>query len=95
MRNSTTFIMIQKFGQSTKTSSDLWLPTMSGQQVPSQAADCFCLIHITRTKNNTHATISNLFGIEKTKWVISAGQLSSSLKSKGGRKPNLKVSLQD
>jgi small subunit ribosomal protein S11 len=83
-----TLIMIQKFGQSTfnKTSSDLWLPTMSGQQVPSEAPDCFCLIHITRTKNNTHATISNLFGIEKTKWVISAGQLSSSLKSKGGRK---------
>jgi small subunit ribosomal protein S11 len=80
--------MIQKFGQSTfnKTSSDSWLPTMSGQQVPSEAPDCFCLIHITRTKNNTHATISNLFGIEKTKWVISAGQLSSSLKSKGGRK---------
>jgi hypothetical protein len=56
--NSTTFIMIQKFGQSTKTSSDLWLPTMSGQQVPSRL---LCFIHITRTKNNTHATISNLF----------------------------------
>jgi hypothetical protein len=39
-------------------------------------------------KQYTHTTISNLL-IEKTKWVISAGQLSSSLKSKGGRKPNL------
>jgi hypothetical protein len=54
--------MIQKFGQSTfKTSSDLWLPTMSGQQVPSEAADC---LFILPEQNNTHATISNLFGIE-------------------------------
>jgi hypothetical protein len=37
-----------------------------------------------------------IYSESKTKWVISAGQLSSSLKSKGGRKPNLaKVSLQD
>lgn len=47
---------------------------------------CFCLINITRTKNNTHSTISNLFGVEKTKWAISAGQLSGSVRSKGGRK---------
>jgi hypothetical protein len=91
------FIMIQKFGQSTfnKTSSDLWLPTMSGQQVPSEAPDCFCLIHITRTKIIPMQQLV-IYSNRKTKWVISAGQLSSSLKSKGGRKPNLaKVSLQD
>jgi hypothetical protein len=35
-----------------------------------------------------------IYSNRKTKWVISG--LSSSLKSKGGRKPNLaKVSLQD
>jgi hypothetical protein len=79
--------MIQKFGQSTfnKTSSDLWLPTMSGQQVPSRRLIAFALFIL--PEQNTHATISNLFGIEKRN--ISAGQLSSSLKSKGGRKPNL------
>jgi hypothetical protein len=93
MRNSTIYYD-SKFGQSTKTSSDLWLPTMSGQQVPSQAADCFCLIHITRTKIIPMQLV--IYSNRKTKWVISAGQLSSSLKSKGGRKPNLaKVSLQD
>lgn len=87
-------IMIQKIGKSTfnkthpvafaRAKPDLWQSSLSSQS--SQSPDCFCLIHITRTKNNTHITISNLFGIEKTKWVISAGQLSSGLKSKGGRK---------
>jgi hypothetical protein len=83
-----TLIMIQKFGQSTfnKTSSDLWLPTMSGQQVPRRLLIAFALFILPEQKN-THATISNLFE-SKNKWV-SAGQLSSSLKSKGGRKPNL------
>ena len=52
----------------------------------SHGPDCFCLIHITRTKNNTHTVISNLFGIEKTKIILSAGLLSSGSKSKGGRK---------
>jgi small subunit ribosomal protein S11 len=42
----------------------------------------FCLININRTKNNTHATISNLFGENKTLWSISAGQL----KLTGGRR---------
>nr|YP_025771.1 ribosomal protein S11 [Tupiella akineta]AAQ18730.1 ribosomal protein S11 [Tupiella akineta] len=42
----------------------------------------FCLISINRTKNNTHAIISNLFGENKTKWSISAGQF----KLPGGRR---------
>jgi len=42
----------------------------------------FSLISIKRTKNNTHATIANLFGEIKTKWAISAGQLKLS----GGRR---------
>jgi small subunit ribosomal protein S11 len=42
----------------------------------------FCLISIKRTKNNTHTTISNLFGGSKTRWSISAGQL----KLPGGRR---------
>lgn len=42
----------------------------------------FCLITIKRTKNNTHATISNLIGEIKTKCHISAGQL----KLPGGRR---------
>jgi small subunit ribosomal protein S11 len=42
----------------------------------------FGLISISSTKNNTHATISNLFGEKKTKWSISAGQL----KLQGGRR---------
>nr|YP_010733798.1 ribosomal protein S11 [Gayralia brasiliensis]YP_010733827.1 ribosomal protein S11 [Monostroma nitidum]WEG93069.1 ribosomal protein S11 [Gayralia brasiliensis]WEG93098.1 ribosomal protein S11 [Monostroma nitidum] len=42
----------------------------------------FCLISIKITKNNTHATISNLFGKKKTKWCFSAGQL----KLPGGRR---------
>jgi hypothetical protein len=47
-----TLIMIQKFGQSTfnKTSSDLWLPTMSGQQVPSEAPIAFALFILPEQK---------------------------------------------
>lgn len=42
----------------------------------------FCLINIRRTKNNTHALISSLFGKNKTKWSISAG----CFKLPGGRR---------
>nr|AOC61550.1 ribosomal protein S11 [Gloeotilopsis planctonica] len=42
----------------------------------------FGLICISSTKNNTHASISNLFGETKTKWSISAGHL----KLQGGRR---------
>jgi ribosomal protein S11 len=47
-----------------------------------QNKNLFCLISIKRTKNNTHATISSLFGENKTRWSISAGQL----KLPGGRR---------
>jgi hypothetical protein len=52
--------MIQKIWPINKTSSDLWLPTMSGQQVPSRLLIAFALF-ILPEQNNTHATISNLF----------------------------------
>jgi small subunit ribosomal protein S11 len=48
----------------------------------SKNTNLFCLISINRTKNNTHAIISNLFGENKTKWSISAGQF----KLPGGRR---------
>lgn len=41
-----------------------------------------CLISITRTKNNTHASLSSLFGESKTKYSTSGGQF----KLKGGRR---------
>jgi small subunit ribosomal protein S11 len=48
----------------------------------SKNPNLFCLISINRTKNNTHASISNLFGKSKTQWSITAGQL----KLPGGRR---------
>nr|AOC61508.1 ribosomal protein S11 [Rhexinema sarcinoideum] len=48
----------------------------------SKNSHLFGLISLCSTKNNTHATISNLFGEKKTKWSISAGQL----KLQGGRR---------
>ena len=33
----------------------------------------FCLIHINKTKNNTHCVISSMFGKQKTLWSISGG----------------------
>lgn len=63
-------------------------PSYTLQRVPhnpdfeSKNSHLFGLISINRTKNNTHATISNLFGENKTKWSISAGQL----KLQGGRR---------
>lgn len=48
----------------------------------SKNPNLFCLISLKRTKNNTHALISNLFGEKKTLWSISAGLL----KLPGGRR---------
>jgi small subunit ribosomal protein S11 len=58
--------------------------TRAKAKVPALAKNpnMFCLISINRTKNNTHSTISNLFGKNKTLWSISAGQL----KLPGGRR---------
>ena len=44
----------------------------------------FCLVHIQKTKNNTHCVISNLFGIQKTLWSTCGGIHSN--KVKGRRK---------
>lgn len=35
----------------------------------------FCLIHINKTKNNTHCVISSMFGKQKTLWSISGGHI--------------------
>lgn len=35
----------------------------------------FCLIHINKTKNNTHCVISSIFGKQKTLWSISGGRV--------------------
>jgi small subunit ribosomal protein S11 len=35
----------------------------------------FCLIHINKTKNNTHCVISPMFGKQKTLWSISGGHI--------------------
>lgn len=63
-------------------------PLFSGARKPQGARlgvappNLFCLISLKRTKNNTHAIISNLFGENKTLWSISAGQF----KLPGGRR---------
>ena len=44
----------------------------------------FCLVHIQKTKNNTHCVISNLFGRVKTLWSTNGGIHSN--KVKGRRK---------
>lgn len=46
----------------------------------------FCLLHINKTKNNTHCVVSNLFGKQKTLWAISGGQIKSGHKANGRRK---------
>lgn len=68
-----------------KSESEKFGKTVSGlarRPARSGSPNHFCLITIKRTKNNTHATISNLIGDIKTKCHISAGQL----KLPGGRR---------
>ena len=51
------------------------------------SADEFCLIAVKKTKNNTHCTISRLFGDQKTLWTTSGGQTPTiGSKSNGRRK---------
>jgi ribosomal protein S11 len=35
----------------------------------------FCLLHINKTKNNTHCVVSPMFGKQKTLWSISGGHI--------------------
>ena len=55
------------------------------EQQPS--ADIFGLVHIRKTKNNTHCSISRLFGNQRTLMTISGGQTPGlGSKSNGRRK---------
>ena len=46
----------------------LWINSLKKAQ-----PEKFCLVHINKTKNNTHCIISNLFGRQKTLWSTSGG----------------------
>lgn len=51
------------------------------------SADEFCLVSVKKTKNNTHCSISRLFGDQKTLWTTSGGQTPTiGSKSNGRRK---------
>jgi ribosomal protein S11 len=51
-------------------------------------SDEFCLVCVKKTKNNTHCSISRLFGDQKTLWTMSGGQApgAAGSKSNGRRK---------
>ena len=45
------------------------------QTLKTTQAHKFCLMHINKTKNNTHCVISPMFGKQKTLWSISGGHI--------------------
>jgi len=64
--------------------------TKKNYELYSPNSNLICLISIHRTKNNTLALISSLFGENKTKTSISAGKLKM---TKGRRKTKLSQRL--
>jgi small subunit ribosomal protein S11 len=65
------------------------LPLTFRDYVLPKNSNLFCLINIYRTKNNTHAHLSTLFGENKTIKSFSAGIFTSSFTTKGRRKTRL------
>ena len=49
-------------------------------------ADEFCLMCVKKTKNNTHCSISRLFGDQKTLWTMSGGQTPGAGSRSNGRR---------
>ena len=49
-------------------------------------ADEFCLLSVKKTKNNTHCSLSRLFGDRKTLWTMSGGKTPAAGSRSNGRR---------